>query len=47
MAPAWVDMCQPSATSAIEPKMLPAVISTTIIVAVMAMTSQVRRSLRS
>lgn len=30
MAPAWVDMCHPSATSAIEPKIVPAVISITI-----------------
>ena len=46
-AAAWVDMCQPSASSAIEPKIAPPAISTTIIAAVSPTTSQVRRSLRS
>ena len=35
-APAWVDMCQPSASSAIEPKIVPPAISATIIAAVSA-----------
>src|SRR6478752_5608447 len=39
-------MCQPSATSAMEPKAVPAPISTTIITVVSAITSQTRRSLR-
>ena len=47
MAAAWVDMCQPSATSAIDPKTVPAVISITIIAVVSAMTIQVRLSLRA
>src|SRR5260221_5115317 len=46
-APAWVDMCQPSASSAIEPKIVPPAISTTIMAAVSPTTAQVRRSLRS
>src|SRR5260370_36093685 len=46
-APAWVDMCQPSASSAIEPNIVPPAISTTIMAAVSATTAQVRRSLRS
>jgi len=40
----WVLMCQPSASSAIESKAMPAAISTTIIAPVMAMTMRVRRS---
>src|ERR1043166_5869649 len=46
-APAWVDMCQPSASSAIEPYTMPPAISATIIVAVRPTTAHVRRSLRS
>src|SRR5882757_4100594 len=46
-APAWVDMCQPSASSAIEPKSVPPAISATIMTAVSPTTAQVRRSLRS
>src|SRR5262249_41592374 len=46
-AAACVDMCQPSASSAIEPKMVPPAISATIMVAVSAAPNQVRRSLRS
>ncbi len=46
-APAWVDMCQPSASSAIEPNSVPPAISATIMVAVRPTTNQVRRSLRS
>src|SRR5580658_59972 len=44
IAPAWVDMCRPSATSANEPNRLPPMISTSIIVPHSAMTAQVRRS---
>src|SRR6185437_13421495 len=40
-------MCQPSATSAIEPKSEPPTISTSIIAAVSATTHQVRRSYSS
>jgi hypothetical protein len=40
-------MCQPSASSAIEPNALPAAISTSIIVAVIATTHRVPRSARS
>ena len=43
-APACVDMCQPSATTAIEPNSVPPTISATIIAAVSATTNQVRRS---
>src|SRR5260370_42122135 len=46
-APAWVDMCQPSASSAIEPNIVPPAISTTIMAAVSPTTAQVRRSLRA
>jgi hypothetical protein len=37
-------MCQPSASSAIDPVIHPATISTTIVTAVIATTTQVRRS---
>ncbi len=43
-APACVDMCQPSATTAIEPNIVPPTISATIMTAVSATTNQVRRS---
>ena len=43
-AAACVAMCHPSASSAIEPKAMPAVISTTIITNVSAITHRVRRS---
>src|SRR5215204_5968730 len=43
-AAAWVNMCQPSATSAIEPKIDPATISATIMTPVSATTDHVRRS---
>src|SRR5260221_5555713 len=46
-ARAWVDICQPSASSAIEPKIVPPAISATIMAAVSPTTAQVRRSLRS
>jgi hypothetical protein len=46
-AEAWLAMCQPSASSAIELKTVPATISTTIIAAVSAITRRVFRSLRS
>ena len=37
-APAWVSMCQPSATRAIDPKIVPPAISATIMTAVRATT---------
>jgi len=40
-------MCTPSASSAIDPYTMPAMISATIITKVMATTIQVRRALRS
>jgi len=43
-AAVWEAMCRPSARSAIEAKASPATISTTIIVAVIAITSSVRPS---
>ena len=46
MAPAWVAMCQPSASSAIELNQEPAAISTTMVIAVSPTTIQVRRSCR-
>src|SRR5882672_551643 len=46
-AAACVDMCQPSASSAIEPNSVPPTISATIMAAVSPTTAQVRRSLRS
>src|ERR1700676_2521459 len=44
MAPACVDMCKPSATSANEPYKLPPTISTTIIAPHRTITAQVLRS---
>ncbi|OOO02826.1 MAG: hypothetical protein USCGTAYLOR_00936 [Chromatiales bacterium USCg_Taylor] len=46
-APAWVNMCQPSASRAMDPNTKPATISPTIMLAVSATTSQTRFSLRS
>src|SRR5690349_12877422 len=46
-APAWVDMCQPSASSAIEPNIMPPAISATIIAAGRPTTAHVRRTLPS
>src|SRR5262249_720469 len=46
-APAWVDMCSPSAISATEPNQMPPTISTTIITAQIAMTIRVLRALWS
>src|SRR5579862_4957143 len=46
-APAWVDMCSPSAISAIEPHSQPPAISAAIIVPHSATTAQLRRSLRA
>lgn len=40
-------MCQPSASSAIDPNTLPATISPTIITSVRATTARTRRSLRA
>src|SRR6187549_1150794 len=45
-ATTWVDMCHPSASSAMDPVMNPATISATMVAAVIATTSQVRRSAR-
>ena len=44
-AAAWVAMCQPSASSAIDPESHPAEISPTIMTVVSPTTNQVRRSL--
>ena len=46
-APACVAMCTPSASSAMEPYAMPAMISAIIMTKVMATTIQVRRALRS
>src|SRR6516162_8931171 len=46
-AAAWVDMCRPSATSAMEPQSMPPKISAVIIVTQSATTAQLRRSFRS
>ena len=43
-AAAWVAMCQPSATSAIEPYQVPPMISATIMTSVSATTHRVRRA---
>src|SRR5438132_1618628 len=43
-AATWVDMCQPSASSAIDPVRKPATISATIVTAVIATTIHMRRS---
>ena len=43
-ADAWLAMCQPSASRAMEPKTMPAAISMTIMTAVSAITSRVWRS---
>ena len=43
-AAAWVPMCQPSASSAIEPNRDPAPISIIIIKTVIIMTNQILRS---
>src|SRR5580704_12422746 len=44
MAPAWVDICRPSATSANEPNRPPPTISTPIITPHSAITPQILRS---
>jgi len=46
-APAWVDICRPSAIRAMEPKSRPPAISTTMKTPQRPMTNQVRRSLRA
>src|SRR6516164_7219912 len=46
-AAAWVDMCRPSATSAMEPQSIPPMISAVIIVTQSATTAQLLRSFRS
>ena len=45
-ADAWLAMCQPSAKRAMEPKIMPEMISTAMVAKVSHITSQVRRSLR-
>lgn len=45
MAEAWLAMCHPSASRAMEPKTTHETISTTMVVRVRAMTAHVRRSL--
>ncbi len=45
MADAWLAMCQPSASSDMDPKINPEMISSTIVETVSMITHQVRRSL--
>jgi hypothetical protein len=44
MAPAWLAMCQPSASSAMEPKIQPEKISTAMVATVSQKTKRVPRS---